>query len=146
VATNVYMEALSPPWRRARGGSGSSGTGPREDGETLAEVETDKAVMDLVARRMGATPGRRRRGPTVAVGSVVAVIAAPGKQSAQHQASSPIAGTRANPGSGERERRQPRERGAGSGTLRRGAGRRTRVKASPLAKRIAQEAGSTSSW
>ncbi len=54
MATKVVMEALSPTmeegrlvaWRKKEGDAVRSG-------ETLAEVETDKAVMELVARTDG---------------------------------------------------------------------------------------------
>src|SRR5688500_16323149 len=47
-------------------------------GETLAEVETDKAVMELVARGEGVLRKRLLgEGATAPVGQLVAVIAAP---------------------------------------------------------------------
>ncbi len=53
---------------------------PVKTGETLAEIETDKAVMDLVARADGVLRQvAAAEGQTVAVGSVVAVIASPGE-------------------------------------------------------------------
>ncbi len=52
---------------------------PVKTGDTLAEVETDKAVMELVARADGVLRQiAAAEGQTVAVGSVVAVIASPG--------------------------------------------------------------------
>src|SRR5207245_884102 len=49
-------------------------------GDTLAEVETDKAVMDLVARADGVLRQvSATEGQTIPVGNVVAVIAAPGE-------------------------------------------------------------------
>src|SRR2546425_11534088 len=81
MATNVYMEALSPTMEEGRVVKWHKRDGdPVKAGETLAEVETDKAVMDLVARADGVL--RRvaaAEGQTVAVGSVVAVIASPGE-------------------------------------------------------------------
>jgi pyruvate dehydrogenase E2 component (dihydrolipoamide acetyltransferase) len=81
MATKVYMEALSPTmeegrlvkWLKTEGG-------PIKTGDTLAEVETDKAVMELVARADGhlvkiVVP----EGQTVAVGTVVGYIGAPGE-------------------------------------------------------------------
>ncbi len=76
MATKVVMEALSPTmeegrlvaWRKREGD-------PVRAGETLAEVETDKAVMELVARSDGVL---RRiilgEGTTVPVGALVGVI------------------------------------------------------------------------
>src|SRR5207237_5609356 len=81
VATNVYMEALSPTMEEGRVVKWHKRDGdPVKTGETLAEVETDKAVMDLVARADGVLRQiTAAEGQTVAVGSVVAVIAAPGE-------------------------------------------------------------------
>src|SRR5258707_12511441 len=81
VATNVYMEALSPTMEEGRVVKWHKRDGdPVKTGETLAEVETDKAVMDLVARADGVLRQvAAAEGQTVAVGSVVAVIAAPGE-------------------------------------------------------------------
>ena len=78
MATKVVMEALSPTmeegqvtkWLKSEGDKVASG-------DTLAEVETDKAVMELVARGDGVL---RKivvpEGTTVEVGSLVAVIGA----------------------------------------------------------------------
>ena len=76
MATQVVMEALSPTmeegrlirWLRKEGDAVKTG-------DTLAEVETDKAVMELVAR----TNGVLRKiiaseGATIEVGKPVAVI------------------------------------------------------------------------
>src|SRR6266571_527015 len=50
MATNVYMEALSPTMEEGRVVKWHKHEGdPVKTGETLAEVETDKAVMDLIA-------------------------------------------------------------------------------------------------
>jgi len=114
-------------------------------GETLAEVETDKAVMDLVARADGVLRQVAvAEGQTVPVGNVVAVIAAPGEAA---DAPAPAAAARPS-GSGKREAGNvvatpappspPDLRPQTSVTTATDA---TRVKASPLAKRIAKEAG-----
>jgi pyruvate dehydrogenase E2 component (dihydrolipoamide acetyltransferase) len=78
VATKVVMEALSPTMEEGRLVAWKKREGePVKAGETLAEVETDKAVMELVAR----TDGVLRRivlgeGATVPVGALVAVVGA----------------------------------------------------------------------
>jgi pyruvate dehydrogenase E2 component (dihydrolipoamide acetyltransferase) len=135
VATNVYMEALSPTMEEGRVVKWHKRDGdPVKTGETLAEVETDKAVMDLVARADGVL--RRvaaAEGQTVAVGSVVAVIAAPGEAVGAAPASSPKPAPAPAPGSGER--------GAVLSAAPVAPPDATRVKASPLARRIAKEAG-----
>jgi pyruvate dehydrogenase E2 component (dihydrolipoamide acetyltransferase) len=76
MATKVFMEALSPTmeegrlvkWLRNEGDAVKSG-------EVLAEVETDKAVMELVARGDGVLRKRLiAEGATAPVGQLVGVI------------------------------------------------------------------------
>src|SRR2546427_10865598 len=144
MATNVYMEALSPTMEEGRVVKWLKRDGdPVKTGETLAEVETDKAVMDLVARADGVLRQvAAAEGQTVAVGSVVAVIAAPG-ESVGPSVNAPPPVTS---GSGKRETGNvvtgtapapvavaPLPAAAPADA--------TRVKASPLARRIAKEAG-----
>src|SRR5260370_22268828 len=75
VATNVYMEALSPTMEEGRIVKWHKHAGDAvKTGETLAEVETDKAGMELGARADGGLgPSRAPEGPTVPVGSQGAV-------------------------------------------------------------------------
>jgi pyruvate dehydrogenase E2 component (dihydrolipoamide acetyltransferase) len=126
------MEALSPTMEEGRVVKWLKRDGDAvKTGETLAEVETDKAVMDLVARADGVLRQvAAAEGQTVAVGSVVAVIAAPGEAVGAAPASAPKPAP-APPGSGERG-------AVPSAAVPADA---TRVKASPLARRIAKEAG-----
>jgi len=145
MATNVYMEALSPTMEEGRVVKWHKRDGdPVKTGETLAEVETDKAVMDLVARADGVLRQvAAAEGQTVAVGSVVAVIVAPGENVGATAAAAPPATSSA---SGKRE-------GGNVATAAAPApvavaplptvapADATRVKASPLARRIAKEAG-----
>jgi pyruvate dehydrogenase E2 component (dihydrolipoamide acetyltransferase) len=137
------MEALSPTMEEGRVVKWHKREGdPVKSGETLAEVETDKAVMDLVARADGVLRQvAAAEGQTVPVGSVVAVIAAPGEAVGAAPASAPRPAA-APSGSGMRD--------AGSAvavaaptpaTTTVPAGDAGRVKASPLARRIAKEAG-----
>ena len=139
MATNVYMEALSPTMEEGRVVKWHKRDGdPVKTGETLAEVETDKAVMDLVARADGVLRQvAAAEGQTVAVGSVVAVIAAPGEAVgvATPSAPSPAA---ASSGSGKRDAGGGMREVAGVAVAPADA---ARVKASPLAKRMAREAG-----
>jgi pyruvate dehydrogenase E2 component (dihydrolipoamide acetyltransferase) len=78
MATKVHMEALSPTmeegqvvrWLKSEGDEVTSG-------EVIAEIETDKATMELVARG----DGELRKillaeGGTAPVGEVIAIIAA----------------------------------------------------------------------
>ncbi len=133
------MEALSPTMEEGRVVKWHKRDGdPVKTGETLAEVETDKAVMDLVARADGVLRQvAAAEGQTVAVGSVVAVIAAPGEAVgvATPSAPSPAA---ASSGSGKRDAGGGMREVAGVAVAPADA---ARVKASPLAKRMAREAG-----
>lgn len=78
MATKVFMEALSPTMEEGRLVKWLKNEGDTvKSGETLAEVETDKAIMELVARGDGVL--RRRlidEGATTAVGALIGVIAA----------------------------------------------------------------------
>jgi pyruvate dehydrogenase E2 component (dihydrolipoamide acetyltransferase) len=82
MATNVLMEALSPTmeegrlveWKKREGDTVATG-------DVLAEVETDKAVMDLVARAPGVMLKHLvPAGTTLAVGKVVGVIGKAGEE------------------------------------------------------------------
>jgi pyruvate dehydrogenase E2 component (dihydrolipoamide acetyltransferase) len=143
MATNVYMEALSPTMEEGRVVKWHKRDGdPVKAGETLAEVETDKAVMDLVARADGVLRQvTAAEGQTVAVGSVVAVIAAPGESvGASVTAPPPVTS-----GSGKRDTGNvatvSAPAPAAAAPLPAAAADATRVKASPLARRIAKESG-----
>ncbi len=78
MATKVVMEALSPTMEEGRLVKWLKQEGDAVDaGDVLAEVETDKAVMELPARGDGVL--RKvlvQAGSTVPVGSLVAVIGA----------------------------------------------------------------------
>ena len=79
MATKVFMEALSPPMEEGRLVKWLKNEGDVvKSGEPLAEVETDKAIMELVARGDGVL--RKRlvgENESRPVGQLVAVIAAP---------------------------------------------------------------------
>jgi pyruvate dehydrogenase E2 component (dihydrolipoamide acetyltransferase) len=81
MATNVHMEALSPTmeegqlvrWLKKEGDAIS-------EGDVLAEIETDKATMELVARGSGVLRNvRLEEGGTAPVGEVIATIAGEGE-------------------------------------------------------------------
>src|SRR3954471_7095370 len=79
MATKVFMEALSPTMEEGRLVKWLKNEGDAvKSGEPLAEVETDKAIMELVARGDG---GLRKRlvgeGESRPVGDLVGGIAAP---------------------------------------------------------------------
>jgi pyruvate dehydrogenase E2 component (dihydrolipoamide acetyltransferase) len=130
MATKVHMEALSPTMEEGRLVKWTKREGDAvKTGETLAEVETDKAVMELVARADGQlikvlVP----EGSTVPVGNVVAYIGQPGESVAEESAAPPAAKSAASAVRGAPE---PAPAPADA----------TRVKASPLAKRMAKDAG-----
>ncbi|HEY5939797.1 MAG TPA: biotin/lipoyl-containing protein, partial [Gemmatimonadales bacterium] len=80
MTTKVVMEALSPTmeegrlveWKKQEGDAVAVG-------DVLAEVETDKAVMELVARAAGTLLKHVvEAGATVPVSELVAVIGQPG--------------------------------------------------------------------
>jgi len=174
MATKVYMEALSPTMEEGRLISWLKNEGDDvKEGDVLAEVETDKATMELVARGSGVL--RKRLigdGETSPVGTMIAVIAGADEDvssltgGADAKPSAPAAGTgeasapaAAEAGSGAQDEAeapqadvsptpapdakpqaatgeaQPSSASAEGGT---DGGR---VKASPLARRLAAEAG-----
>ena len=77
MSTKVFMEALSPTMEEGRLVKWVKKEGDAvKNGELLAEVETDKAVMELTARGDGVLRKQLvAEGSTAAVGSLVAVIA-----------------------------------------------------------------------
>ncbi|MGH7690660.1 MAG: biotin/lipoyl-containing protein, partial [Gemmatimonadaceae bacterium] len=78
MATKVFMEALSPTMEEGRLVKWLKNEGDAvKSGDTLAEVETDKAIMELVARGDGILRKRLvNEGDAKPVGSLVGVIAA----------------------------------------------------------------------
>ncbi|HVX41094.1 MAG TPA: dihydrolipoamide acetyltransferase family protein [Gemmatimonadaceae bacterium] len=79
MATKVFMEALSPTMEEGRLVKWNKNEGDAvKSGEPLAEVETDKAIMELVARGDGVL--RKRlvgENESRPVGALVGIIAAP---------------------------------------------------------------------
>src|SRR6266545_1511468 len=139
MATKVHMEALSPTMEEGRLVKWTKHEGDAvKSGDTLAEVETDKAVMELVARADGqlikvTVP----EGTTVPVGNVVAWIGKPGEKLDGDGAAAPAPKSAPAP-----EQRAPSAvRRAPESAPQPAPADATRVKASPLAKRIAKEAG-----
>jgi pyruvate dehydrogenase E2 component (dihydrolipoamide acetyltransferase) len=152
MATKVVMEALSPTmeegrlvaWKKREGESVKAG-------ETLAEVETDKAVMELVARGDGVL---RKillgEGSTVPVGALVAVVGTADEDisgltgGAEPGPRGPDSGVRVRgPGPATTSQGHPLPAAAPAIP---GPGPRTpdsgsRIKSSPLARRLAAERG-----
>ncbi len=81
MATKVVMEALSPTMEEGRLVEWKKNEGDVVAvGDVLAEVETDKAVMELVARAGGTLLKQLiPAGRTVPVAATVAWIGAPGE-------------------------------------------------------------------
>ncbi|MEJ2203069.1 MAG: pyruvate dehydrogenase complex dihydrolipoamide acetyltransferase [Gemmatimonadota bacterium] len=148
MITKVHMEALSPTmeegqlvkWHRAEGEAVSSG-------DVLAEIETDKATMELVARGDGTL---RKillgEGGTAPVGDVIAVIAG------EDEDISDVVGARAGEtpapsGEGPREddgaapEETPSVAAPPAAAQAPPAGAGERIKASPLARRLAEDMG-----
>jgi len=78
MATKVMMEALSPTMEEGRLVKWVKNVGDAvKSGDTIGEVETDKAIMELVARGDGILRAHLvPEGTTAAVGMVIGVIAA----------------------------------------------------------------------
>jgi pyruvate dehydrogenase E2 component (dihydrolipoamide acetyltransferase) len=155
MATKVHMEALSPTMEEGRLVKWTKHEGdPVKSGDTLAEVETDKAVMELVARADGqlikvVVP----EGTTVPVGNVVAWIGKPGEkvdgtgsqESGAGAAKSAPAAAASKPAPAPAPATPPstpaRAATAPASAPVAAQADATRVKASPLARRIARDAG-----
>jgi pyruvate dehydrogenase E2 component (dihydrolipoamide acetyltransferase) len=182
MATKVYMEALSPTMEEGRLLTWLKAEGDEvKEGDVLAEVETDKATMELVARGSGVL--RKRlvdEGETANVGTLIGVIAgadeeisslveesaqaqgpssgaqpseAPAPEAAEDEdvaeAATALAGSehteehqaeRGTPAESAARGATPAPDAAATGN---GAERSGRLKASPLARRLAEEEGVT---
>jgi len=110
MTTKVVMEALSPTmeegrlveWKKQEGEAVAVG-------DVLAEVETDKAVMELVARAAGTLLKHVvEAGATVPVSELVAVIGEPGEE-VSGAAGPPGSGADGQRGSGAEEQRGGKE-------------------------------------
>ncbi|HUF13217.1 MAG TPA: pyruvate dehydrogenase complex dihydrolipoamide acetyltransferase [Longimicrobiales bacterium] len=78
MATKVHMEALSPTMEEGQIVQWLKNEGDAiTEGDVIAEIETDKATMELVARGSGVLRKQLlQAGATAPVGSVIGVIAA----------------------------------------------------------------------
>jgi len=145
MAAKVFMEALSPTMEEGRVVKWHKRPGdPVRTGETLAEIETDKAIMDLVARADGVLDQVSvAEGATVPVGREIAIITTPGEAAgpadreppAPVVAAAPAASAPAPVSPGPTPK--PQARPAGPELTERSS----RVRASPLARRMARDAG-----
>jgi pyruvate dehydrogenase E2 component (dihydrolipoamide acetyltransferase) len=160
MATKVMMEALSPTMEEGRLAKWLKQEGDRiASGDVLAEVETDKAIMELVARGDGVLRARLlAEEATAPVGQLIGVIAAPDEDIAalvggvgaptasapatsapatsapatSAPAATAAAAPAAAPATGASAAAAPSPAAPADGG---------RVKASPLARRLASEAG-----
>jgi len=173
MTTKVVMEALSPTMEEGRLVEWKKQEGePVAVGDVLAEIETDKAVMELVAR-IGGTMLKHivEAGATVPVSEPVAVIGEPGEdvsgvagKRGSGEAGKPASGngqrdskarspgaqaTQPEPGHNQPTSMPPappvraavQPASAPTATSQRAPEASGRVKASPLARRIASERG-----
>lgn len=168
MATKVYMEALSPTMEEGRLITWLKKEGDEiAEGDVLAEVETDKATMELVARGSGVL---RKvilpEGETASVGAVIGVIAGADEdisaiiaEAGGDGAAAPAA---AAPAGAAKEAEEKGAAAAATGPSAEGTGAAAtatapapapsaaaadgaeaggRVKASPLARRLAKQGG-----
>ncbi len=153
MATKVHMEALSPTmeegqvvkWLKSEGDGVTSG-------DIIAEIETDKATMELVARGDGILRAILvGEGGTAPVGDVIALIGAADEDISEFQAAA-LAAVEANgAGEGGGEGAGPPSDGelatptdtTGGEAPAPGSERAIdgRIKASPLARRLAADSG-----
>jgi pyruvate dehydrogenase E2 component (dihydrolipoamide acetyltransferase) len=156
MATKVHMEALSPTmeegqlvqWLKAEGDAIANG-------DILAEIETDKATMELVARGDGVL---RKiflpAGGTAEVGSVIGVIAGADEDisdiagvsggaapAASPEEAAPVPAAQTLPAPAASAPPAAVTAPAAAATLPVSASNGGRVKASPLARRLADEMG-----
>jgi pyruvate dehydrogenase E2 component (dihydrolipoamide acetyltransferase) len=158
MATKVMMEALSPTMEEGRLVKWTKNVGDAvKSGDTLAEVETDKAIMELVARGDGILRARLiDEGQTSTVGVTIGVIAAadedisaftggaaPASAPANTPAAAPAdvpAPTQSTPPA---EAHAPAAAATAAATATAAAAPSGPVRSSPLARRIAAEKGLT---
>ena len=149
MPTKVHMEALSPTMEEGQVVTWLKGEGdPVAQGDVLAEIETDKATMELVARGDGVLRAVfAGEGAVVPVGEVIAVIA-----EADEEIAALAAGAWSGDGKGAAPPAEPATTASGSSAVESAAVAPAspgpssptqvssgRVKASPLAKRLADD-------
>jgi pyruvate dehydrogenase E2 component (dihydrolipoamide acetyltransferase) len=141
MASKVLMEALSPTMEEGRLVEWKKNEGdPIRIGDVIAEVETDKAVMELVARAEGVLLKQLvPAGATVAVAKLVGIVGQPGEDisaltgGAPAPAATPTPPAAASPAPTTVAVELPRVPASPPQS--------GRTKASPLAKKVARERG-----
>jgi pyruvate dehydrogenase E2 component (dihydrolipoamide acetyltransferase) len=146
MASKVLMEALSPTMEEGRLVEWKKNEGDAvRPGDVIAEVETDKAVMELVARAEGVLLKQLvPAGATVAVAKLVGVIGQPGEDISALTGAAPAAAPKAAPALAPAAPPPSAPAAAATAPLPPAppptpAGGRT--KASPLARKVAKERG-----
>ncbi len=139
MATTVVMEALSPTMEEGRLVEWKKQPGDAVAvGDILAEVETDKAVMELVARAAGTLLQHVvAAGTTVPVGQALAYIGAAGEVVDGGQAAQAVPAAQTAQGAANGREKAPSAPVAVAAAPSTGA----RLKASPLARKIAADRG-----
>ncbi len=145
MATKVHMEALSPTMEEGQVVKWLKGEGDAVAlGDILAEIETDKATMELVARGEGVL---RKvfvgEGVAAPVGDVIAVIAAEDEDIAALVAAAGGGGAASGPaadGAGGAATSAPAAAPTPAATTP-APSPTGRIKASPVARRLARDAG-----
>jgi pyruvate dehydrogenase E2 component (dihydrolipoamide acetyltransferase) len=144
MATKVFMEALSPTMEEGKLLAWLKQEGDEvTNGDVLAEVETDKAVMELQARGAGVLRKiLAPEGSTVEVGKIVAVIADADEDIEQliAGADAALASAPAKPAPAPKAQ-APAPAAPKPAVPAPAAAPGARVKASPLARRMAAERG-----
>src|SRR6478752_481668 len=141
MATKVVMEALSPTMEEGRLVEWKKNEGDAVAvGEVLGEVETDKAVMELVARVAGTLLKHVIPvGTTLAVGGIVAWIGNKGEEVPSGAAAAPVAAAAPKTAAPAAAAAAPVAAAAPAAPA--APVSSDRVKASPLARKIATEKG-----
>jgi pyruvate dehydrogenase E2 component (dihydrolipoamide acetyltransferase) len=150
MATKVFMEALSPTMEEGRLVTWLKQEGDAvKSGEVLAEVETDKAVMELTARGDGVLRTQVvAAGTTAAVGTLVGIIAAADEDiasllggAAPSAAPSAAPAAASAPAAAPSASAAPAPRAATPAAPTAPAAPAGRALVSPLARRLADESG-----
>ncbi len=156
MATKVHMEALSPTMEEGRLVTWLKKEGDQvNEGDVLAEIETDKATMELVARGSGVLRKvTLAEGQSAPVGTVIGVIAAGDEEIGEVGTAAPAAKAESpkqeTPQAAAPKAESPRPAAAEPTSAAAAAapkpapaatGDGGRVKASPLARKMAAESG-----
>lgn len=154
MATKVMMEALSPTMEEGRLVKWTKNVGDAiKNGDTLAEVETDKAIMELVARGDGILRAQLiEEGTTRPVGDVIGVIAAAdedisaftGGSAAPSETPSAASPSASAPAAAPQASAPPAQASTAAGAAvspAAASGSTGPVRSSPLARRLAAERG-----